>query len=84
MVQAIPLNQSTQGYQGTITRIDGDDELKRKLMSLGLRKGQLVSVLQQRANGVVVMSNGSRVALGESIARHVFLHLLQPSQTEQV
>ncbi len=83
MKQAIPLNQSAQGHQGTITRIDGDDELKRKLMSLGLRKGQLVSILQQRRNGVVVMSNGSRVALGASIAEHVFLQMLQPSPLEQ-
>jgi ferrous iron transport protein A len=83
MTQAVPLNQPAKGLQGTITRIDGDDELKRKLMSQGLRKGQLVSILQQRSNGVVVMSNGSRVALGASIAQHVFLQMLQTSDIEQ-
>jgi ferrous iron transport protein A len=81
MTQAIPLNQPAQGLQGTITRIEGDHELKRKLMSLGLRKGQLVSILQQRKNGVVVMSNGSRVALGASIAQHIFLQMLQTSES---
>jgi ferrous iron transport protein A len=81
MTQAIPLNQSAQGLQGTISHIDGDHDLKRKLMSLGLRKGQLVSILQQRNNGVVVMSNGSRVALGASIAQHIFLQMLQTSDS---
>jgi ferrous iron transport protein A len=83
MTQAVPLNQPARGLQGTISRIDGDDDLKRKLMSLGLRKGQLVSILQQRSNGVVVMSNGSRVALGASIAQHVFLKMLQTPEIQQ-
>jgi len=83
MTQAVPLNLPAKGLQGIISRIDGDDDLKRKLMSLGLRKGQLVSILQQRSNGVVVMSNGSRVALGGSIARHVFLKMQQASEIEQ-
>lgn len=42
-------------------------------MSLGLRKGQRISVLHQRKNGVVVMSNGSRVALGAKIAAQIQL-----------
>lgn len=83
MTQSVPLNQPAKGLQGTISRIDGDDELKRKLMSLGLRKGQLVSILQQRSNGVVVMSNGSRVALGASIAQNVFLQMLPAAENEQ-
>lgn len=75
MSEPYNLNQPTTGFQGLITAINGDKNLKRKLMSLGLRKGQKISVLHQRQNGVVVLSNGSRVALGANIAA---LILLQP------
>lgn len=80
MNSTVPLNKSAQGNQGTISHIDGGQDLIRKLMSLGLRKGQVISILQQRSNGVVVMSNGNRVAIGESVARHVFIQLLQASE----
>ncbi len=73
MNQSITLNHSSTGFHGLIIQIDGDKNLKKKLMSLGLRKGQEVSVLHQRKNGVVVFSNGSRIAVGESIASHILL-----------
>lgn len=73
MSRPLYLNQPQSGFQGLIISIDGDKTLKRKLMSLGLRKGQRISVLHQRKNGVVVMSNGSRVALGAKIAAQIQL-----------
>ncbi len=73
MSQTINLNSPQTGFHGLIAHIEGDKALKRKLMSLGLRKGQEISVLHQRRNGVVVLSNGSRVALGANIAAHIFL-----------
>ena len=79
MLQSINLNQPEDGFQGLITHIDGDKDLKKKLMSLGIRKGQQISILHQRHNGVVILSNGSRVALGASIAEKVFL---QSPETE--
>ena len=77
MSTAISLNQPSQGFSGLITHIGGDKALKRKLMSLGLRKGQTVSVLHQRQKGVVVLSNGSRIALGENIAAQIFLQAVE-------
>ncbi len=62
------LNHSPQGFRGVITGIDGDTQLRRRLMSLGLRKGQSLSVMQQRRNGVVVSIQGNRIALGPDIA----------------
>jgi Fe2+ transport system protein FeoA len=73
MPQVMNLNQPDAGFEGEICRIDGDKALKKKLMSLGLRKGQPVSILHQRHKGVVVLSNGSRVALGADIAARIFL-----------
>lgn len=75
MSLAIPLHLSDQGCQGTIRVIDGDPRLKRKLMSLGLRAGQRIKVLQQRNNGVVVLSKGNRIALDASVASRVQVEL---------
>ena len=73
MNQAIDLNHPEAGFHGLISHISGDKTLQKKLMSMGLRKGQEISVLHQRHNGVVVLSHGSRVALGSSIAAKIFL-----------
>ena len=73
------LIHQAKGFEGTISRIDGDQQLIRKLMSLGLRKGQTISILHQRRNGVVVFSNGNRVALGANIARQVYVEAASDS-----
>ena len=77
MSQPVNLNQPESGFHGFITHIEGDKDLKKKLMSLGIRKGQEVEILHQRHNGVVVLSNGSRVALGANIASQIFLQAKQ-------
>ncbi|MCP3687922.1 MAG: ferrous iron transport protein A [Gammaproteobacteria bacterium] len=70
------LDQPAKGFHGLITSIDGDMATRRKLMSLGLRQGQTVDVLHQRRNGVVVMSNGSRIALGAGVAGQIQLRAI--------
>ncbi len=56
------------GAHVRITAIEGDRQFARRLLSLGLRVGSEVSVLQRRGRGVVVISSGTRVALGGSVA----------------
>ena len=82
MSQTVDLNQSATGFQGVIARVGGDKAMKRKLMSLGIRQGQPISVLHQRKSGVVVMSNGSRVALGSGIAANIFLDPMPDPESE--
>jgi Fe2+ transport system protein FeoA len=81
MSQSIKLNQTSVGFLGLITSIDGDQSLKRKLMSLGLRQGQQVSILHHRKNGVVVSSNGSRIALGDNVAAKIYIQQIFPEET---
>lgn len=73
-MQSVALNHSPQGFEGVIQRIEGGPTLQRKLMSLGLRKGQSLRVLQRRNRGLVVASQGSRIALGPDVAAHIFVH----------
>ncbi len=78
-MQSVDLNHSPQGFEGIILRIDGGPSLQRKLMSLGLRKGQSLRILQHRGKGVVVASQGSRIALGPDVAAHIFVSQSKPT-----
>ncbi len=86
MSSNINLKLTPAGFEGLITHIESNPAFRKKLMSLGLRKGQQISVLHQRQGGVVVMCNGSRVALDANIAAKIQLKpLLKASlQTDVV
>ena len=62
------LSRLNIGQRACIVRIEGGRELVRRLLSLGLREGSELSVLQRRGHGVVVSSTGTRVAIGGTIA----------------
>ena len=72
------LNQMNIGATGTVIDIEGDRSMQRKLMSLGIKTGSEIEILHHRGRGVVVRSNGTRIAIGEGIAEHV---LVAPSQS---
>ncbi|MEW7976519.1 MAG: FeoA family protein [Candidatus Sedimenticola endophacoides] len=72
----IPLPNLPAGTDARIAGIDGDPAMARKLLSLGLRVGTRIHLLQQRRRGVVVATAGTRVALGAGVADKVLVHLL--------
>ena len=61
------------GSHARIARLNGGRQLARRLLSLGLRIGSEVSVLQHRGHGVVVASHGARVALGAGVAEKLLM-----------
>lgn len=63
-----PLNQVPLGKKVCLVSIDGEKQLTRRLLSLGLALGAEVEVLHHRGRGVVVGREGNRVALGGGIA----------------
>jgi ferrous iron transport protein A len=65
---ALTLEQVPEGTRVRILEQGDDKQLARKLLSLGLRIGAEVEVLQHRGQGVVVVSSGTRVALGSGVA----------------
>ena len=80
MSQASPSSASLDslpvGAKATITDIQGGRILHRRLLSLGLRIGSEIEVLHHRGRGVVVITQGNRVALGGGIAEKL---LTRPS-----
>lgn len=75
------LNQLDIGQCARIVRIEGGRQLVRRLLSLGLREGSQISVLQRRGRSVVVASEGNRIAIGASIADKL---LMNPNLNEYI
>lgn len=63
----IPLSQLSVGQRAFISKIDGDRPLLRRLLSLGIRVGSEVEVVQWRPSGVVLANANNRVALSGNL-----------------
>jgi ferrous iron transport protein A len=66
------------GSRARIERLLGGRLMTRRLLSLGLRVGSVLDVVQQRGRGVVVASHGIRVALGAGVAEKLLMQPLAP------
>jgi|GEM_PF-509752 len=79
-VKMTPLTQLPVGGHARIVKVDGGRLLLRRLLSLGLRVGAEVDLVQRRGRGVVVASQGSRVALGAGVADKLWVQPLAPGR----
>lgn len=61
------LNLKT-GHRGRIAEIRGDRQTVRRMLSLGLRIGSVVNVINHRGQSIVISNGNTRVALGPSVA----------------
>jgi len=71
-MQSQPLSNIPTGEIVRLVSIDGDRQLVRRLLSLGITPGVEVEILQYRGQGVVIGRNGNRVALGKSIVDKLY------------
>jgi len=65
------------GHSGRIASIEGDNQLVRRMLSLGLRVGTVVDMLKHRGHSVVIQNAGTRVALGPGIAEKLLVEPLE-------
>jgi len=65
------------GHRGRIASIDGDRQMVRRMLSLGLRVGTVVDMLNHRGKSVVIQNSGTRVALGPGIAEMLLVEPLE-------
>jgi ferrous iron transport protein A len=65
------------GSRAAIKQVMGGRRLVHRLLSLGLRVGSEIELLQRRGSGVVVACEGSRVALGAGVAEKLLVSLLE-------
>jgi ferrous iron transport protein A len=69
-----------KGKRARIVEIRGGQKVTRRLLSLGLRVGSEVEVLHHRGHGVVVASDGNRIALGGGVADKLLMQLIEDGQ----
>ncbi len=71
--ELISLARLPVGRRARIKRIMGGRHLVHRLLSLGLRMGSEIELIQRRGAGVVVANQGARVALGAGVAEKLLM-----------
>lgn len=69
----IPLNIASLGDSGIVARITGDKNTISYLTSLGFNPGSVISILRKQEEDLVVAVKDSRIAMGPSIARRIYI-----------
>ncbi|MDT8283053.1 MAG: FeoA family protein [Gammaproteobacteria bacterium] len=65
------------GHSARIASIEGGKLMVRRMLSLGLRVGTVVNMLNHRGQSVVIQNEGTRVALGPGIAEKLLVEPLE-------
>lgn len=68
-----PLSRREAGERVRIVEMSGDAALKRRLRHLGLRPGKPIRIQQKTPAGMVVSSQGLKLALGRDAAEHILV-----------
>ncbi len=65
------------GRSARISSIEGGKQMVRRMLSLGLRVGTVVNMLNHRGKSVVIQNSGTRVALGPGVAEKLLVEPLE-------
>ena len=65
------------GRSARISSIAGGKQMVRRMLSLGLRVGTVVNMLNHRGQSVVIQNSGTRVALGPGVAEKLLVEPLE-------
>ncbi len=65
------------GHRGRIAAIEGDRQMIRRMLSLGIRVGTVIDMLNHRGKSVVIQNAGTRLALGPGIAEKLLVEPLE-------
>lgn len=69
----MPLSELEKGCSARICYLKGHDKSLRFLESLGFVEGSLVQVVTKLSGNLIVKIRGSRVALGQVVAKEIFV-----------
>ncbi|BBP46773.1 hypothetical protein THMIRHAS_21460 [Thiosulfatimonas sediminis] len=70
------LAQCQNGQIAQITHLDGDVNMKMRLVNLGFHTNSVVELIMSRGNNLVVTVDGSRFALDKDIAELISVERL--------
>lgn len=69
----MPLSMAEHGKEFEIKRINGKDETRRFLETLGFVEGSLVRVVSKMGGNLIVSVKDSRIAIDKSMANRVMV-----------
>ena len=69
----MPLTMAAAGERNTVKKINGKDEVRRFLESLGFVEGGDVTVVSQIGGNLIVNVKDTRVALSKSMANRIMI-----------
>ena len=69
----MPLTMATSGEINIVKRIQGRDETKRFLESLGFVEGDQVQVISEISGNLIVNVKDTRIALSKSMANRIMI-----------
>ena len=69
----MPLTMAASGEINTVKRIQGRDETKRFLASLGFVEGGQVQVISEISGNLIVNIKDTRIALSKNMANRIMI-----------
>ena len=69
----MPVTMAASGEINTVKRIQGRDETKRFLASLGFVEGGQVQVISEISGNLIVNIKDTRIALSKSMANRIMI-----------
>ena len=69
----MPLILATKGNEVNIKKINGNDETKRFLNSLGFVVGESVKIISELGGNLIINVKDSRIALDKSMASRIIV-----------
>ena len=67
----MPLTLLPLGRAGLIRKVNGRDETRRFLQSLGFTTGSVVTMVQSAGDNVIIGIRGTRVAISKGMAARI-------------
>ena len=69
----IPMSLTKEGSSIQIERMLISDSLGKRLMEIGISKGNIIDVIKNDTTGLIIGISGSRLALDKTLANKIFV-----------
>jgi len=69
----IPMSLAKEGSSIQIERMLINDSLGKRLMEIGISKGNIIDVIKNDTTGLIISISGSRLALDKTLANKIFV-----------
>lgn len=69
----IPMSLTKEGSSIQIERMLINDSLGKRLIEIGISKGNIIDVIKNDTTGLIIGISGSRLALDKTLANKIFV-----------